>query len=272
MRGWPEEVVTWLRENVPGRTIKEVAEIINQQGYDRKYGMTFTESMIKGAKNRYGIKSGTPSGTKKGSSFKYPEGMEEYVRSVAQGRKTEEIAEMVSLHFGIEFSASQCRAYKKNHDIVSGVDCRFRPGQEPPNKGKPMSHEQYKKCKATMFKKGQIPKNHMEVGEYTHTTDGYLIRKVQEKGTQRERFEFVHRAVWEEHNGPIPAGKMVSFFDGDKDNCNIENLFLTDNEEHLELNRSGLRFENPEFTKAGITVAKVRIAARNRKKEAKKRE
>lgn len=125
MRGWPEEVVTWLRENVPGRTSKEVAEIINQQGYDRKYGMTFTESMIKGAKNRYGIKSGTPSGTKKGSSFKYPEGMEEYVRSVAQGRKTEEIAEMVSLHFGIEFSASQCRAYKKNHDIVSGVDCRF---------------------------------------------------------------------------------------------------------------------------------------------------
>ena len=52
MRGWPEEVVTWLRENVPGRTSKEVVEIINQQGYDRKYGMTFTESMIKGAKNR----------------------------------------------------------------------------------------------------------------------------------------------------------------------------------------------------------------------------
>lgn len=66
MRGWPEEVVTWLRENVPGRTSKEVAEIINQQGYDRKYGMTFTESMIKGAKNRYGIKSGTPPEQRKG--------------------------------------------------------------------------------------------------------------------------------------------------------------------------------------------------------------
>lgn len=157
MRGWPEEVVTWLRENVPGRTSKEVTEIINQQGYDRKYGMTFTESMIKGAKNRYGIKSGTPSGTKKGSSFKYPEEMEEYVRSVAQGRKTEEIAEMVSLHFGIEFSASQCRAYKKNHDIVSGVDCRFQPGQEPPNKGKPMSREQYEKVQGDDVQKGEDP-------------------------------------------------------------------------------------------------------------------
>lgn len=269
MRSWPEEVVTWLRENVPGRTSKEVAEIINQQGYDRKYGMMFTEPMIKNAKNRYGIKSGTPSGTKKGSSFKYPEGMEEYVRSVAPGRKTEEIAEMTSIRFGIEFSASQCRAYKKNHGIVSGVDCRFRPGQEPPNKGKPMSREQYEKCKATMFKKGQVPKNHMEVGEYTHTTEGYLIRKVQEKGTQRERFEFVHRTVWEKHNGPIPADKMVSFLDGDKDNCNIENLFLTDNEENLELNRSGLRFKNPESTKVGITVAKLKIAAKKRKKEQK---
>ena len=267
MRSWPEDVVTWLRENVPGRTSKEVVEIINQQGYDRKYGMTFTEAMIKSAKNRYGIKSGTPGGVPKGTSLKYPEGMEEYVRSVAPGRKTEEIAEMTSAHFGIEFSASQCRAYKRNHNIVSGVDCRFRPGQEPPNKGKPMSREQYKKCKATMFKKGQIPKNHMEVGEYTHTTDGYLIRKVQEKGTQMERFEFVHRAVWEEHNGPIPAGKIVSFLDGNKDNCNIENLFLTDGQVNLELNRRKLRFENPEFTKAGIAVVKLRIAARNRKEE-----
>lgn len=269
MRGWPEEVVTWLRENVPGRTSKEVTEIINQQGYDRKYGMMFTESMIKGAKNRYGIKSGTPSGTKKGSSFKYPKDMEEYVRSIAKGRKTSEISRMVSEHYGIAFTEKQCRNYKKNHGIASGVDCRFRKGQEPPNKGKPMSREQYEKCKATMFKKGNMPGNCLKVGDYTHTTDGYMVRKVKETGTQWERFEFVHRAVWEEHNGPIPAGKMVSFLDGDKDNCSIENLFLTDNEENLELNRSGLRFKNPEFTKAGIAVAKLKIAAKNRKKEQK---
>lgn len=26
MRGWPEEVIAWLRENVPGRTTKQVTE------------------------------------------------------------------------------------------------------------------------------------------------------------------------------------------------------------------------------------------------------
>ena len=218
MRGWPEEVIAWLRENVPGRTTKQVTELINQQGFDKKYGMVFSDAVIKNAKNRYGIKSGTNGGFPKGYSPKYPEGMESYIRSIATGRKTKEIAELVSAHFGIEFSEKQCKAYKKNHDIISGVDCRFEKGHVPANKGKPMSQEQYEKCRATMFKKGDVPANHMEVGEYTHTTDGYLIRKVKETGPQWERFEFVHRAVWEEHNGPVPEGKMVSFLDGNKDN------------------------------------------------------
>ena len=120
-----------------------------------------------------------------------------------------------------------------------------------------------------MFHKGNVPANHMEVGEYTHTTDGYLVRKVQEHGTQRERFEFVHRAVWEKHNGPIPEGKMVSFLDGNKDNCEIENLVLMDNRENLELNRSSLRFSDAEFTKVGVTVARMKVAARRKREEVK---
>ena len=264
---WPVEVVEWLRDNTPGKTTKELTILINQQGFDKKYGMVFTESGIKGAKSRYGFKSGTPVGNPKGYSAKYPEGMEEYIRSIAEGKEAGEIAKVVSEHFGIEFSISQCKAYKKNHDIVSGLDCRFRKGHIPANKGKKMSPEQYEKCKATMFKKGNVPVNHMKVGEYTHTTDGYLVKKVQENGTQRERFEYVHRKVWEEHNGPIPEGKMVSFLDGDKDNCDIENLVLVDMPENLELNRTKLRFDNAELTKVGVTVAKVRVAARKKKKE-----
>lgn len=102
--------------------------------------------------------------------------------------------------------------------------------------------------------------------KYTHTTDGYLIRKVKETGPQWERFEFVHRTVWEEHNGPVPEGKMVSFLDGNKDNCNIENLVLIDNEENLEMNRSRLRFADPERTKTGVLVAKARVTVRQKKR------
>lgn len=263
---WPDEVVDWLRENVPGRTTKEVTALINQQGFDKKYGMVFTDETIKGAKNRYHIKSGTPGGNPIGSSIKYPEGMEEYIRSIARGRTTEEVAQMTAEHFGIEFSVSACRAYKKNHDITSGLDCRFKKGNVPANKGKKMSPEAYVKSAPTMFKKGSIPANHMEIGEYTHTSDGYLIQKVQETGTQWERFEMVHRRIWEEHNGPIPEGKKVSFLDGNKDNCNIENLVLLDNAENLEMNRSGLRFDNTDYTEAGVAVAKLKVASRRRQK------
>lgn len=263
---WPVEVVEWLCENTPGRTTKELTVLISQQGFGKKYDMVFTESIVKSAKSRYGFTSGTPVGNPKGYSPKYPEGMEDYIRNIADGKTAGEIAKAVSEHFCIEFSIPQCRAYKKNHDIASGLDCRFKKGDEPANKGKKMSLEQYEKCKATMFQKGSVPVNHMEVGEYTHTTDGYLVRKVKELGTQRERFEFVHRATWENYNGPIPEGKMVSFLDGDKDNCKIENLVLIDNFENLELNRSNLRFCNPEYTKAGLAVAKVKVAVAHRKR------
>lgn len=266
MKRWPEEIVTWLHDNVPSRTTKQITELINQQGFDKKYGMVFSDAMIKNAKNRYSIKSGTTGGFPKGHSYKFPEGMENYIRSIALGRTTKEIAELVSAHFGIDFSERQCRAYKDNHNIVSGLDCRFQKGHEPSNKGKPMSKEQYRKCSSTMFKKGHVPANHMKIGEYTHTTDGYLIRKIKETGSQRERFEFVHRAVWEEHNGPVPEGKMVSFLDGNKDNCNIENLVLIDNAENLEMNRSRLRFTEPERTRTGFLVAKVRVTARQKKR------
>lgn len=263
---WPEEVIEWLKKNTAGRTAKELTELINQQGYDKKYGMVFTESIIKGAKSRYGFKSGTPGGNPKGYSIKYPKGMEGFIKSIADGKSTAELVEAVNDEFGAgTIGIRQMKAYKKNHGINTGMTGQFEPGHIPVNKGKKMSAEVYAKVAPTMFKKGDIPANRMNIGEYTHTTDGYLVRKVQEQGTQRERFEFVHRKVWEEYNGPIPDGKMVSFLDGDKDNCNIDNLVLIDNCENLELNRSNLRFSEAEFTKAGLAVAKVKIAARRKK-------
>ncbi len=104
MRKWPVEVVDWMRENTAGRTTKELTTLINQQGFDKKYGMVFTKDIINSIKSRYGLKSGTP----KGYPSKYPEGMEKYIRGIAKGKEAGEIAREVSEHFGIEFSISQC--------------------------------------------------------------------------------------------------------------------------------------------------------------------
>ena len=266
MKKYPEEIAEYIASHVTGRTAQQLATELNEK-FSEKYGMSFDKEKIRQYKRNHKLKSGTIRGTPKGFSLVYPAGMEEFVRSIANGKTTKELAEVVNEKYGAgTITAKKMRAYKRNHNIVSGIDCKFQPGHTPANKGKPMSPEQYERCKETMFKKGQVPPNRLNVGEYTHTTDGYLIRKIREQGTQRERFEFVHRAVWEEHNGPIPDGKMVSFLDGDKDNCSIENLFLTDNATNLEMNRQKLRFKNPELTAVGEKVARLNIAIRSKAK------
>lgn len=267
MKKYPDEVAKYISAHVAGSTTKQLTSDLNNI-FASKYGLNFTEAKIKSYKNNHNLKSGTKCGTPKGFSMVYPDGMEDFIRSIAKGKTAKELAEAVNEKFGSgTITVKKMRAYKKNHNIVSGLDCRFQPGHEPANKGKTMSPEQYEKCKGTMFKKGQVPPNHMEVGEYTHTTDGYLIRKVKETGSQWERFEFVHRATWEEHNGSVPEGKMVSFLDGDKDNCSIENLFLVDNETNLEMNRKKLRFENPELTDVGKRMAELSVAIRKKRAE-----
>lgn len=49
-------------------------------------------------------------------------------------------------------------------------------------------------------------------------------------------------------------------------NCDIENLVLIDNAENLEMNRSRLRFTDPERTKTGVLVAKTRVTVRQKKR------
>lgn len=264
---WPDEVVTWLRENVSGKTTREVTELINKQGFDDKYGMVFTESSIKGAKARYKIQSGTRCGTAKEAPTKlYPEAVRKFIRENYSGIGPKEMAQRLNDEFGTSYTHQQLKAYYAHYKINSGLDGYFPKGHIPASKGKKMSQEQYEKCKATMFKKGNVPHNQMQVGEITHTTEGYLIRKVSNTGTIWQRFKFVHRETWERHNGPIPPGKKVIFLDSDKENCDITNLELVDSDENLELARSRLRFNNPELTKTAINIAKVKIAARKRKR------
>ena len=148
---WPQEAVDWLKENAKGKNTADITEQLNRQGFDVKYGIIFTESQVKAAKSRYKIKSGVAGGVPKGYSFKFPPGMEEYIRSIAKGRSVREIAGMVSEHFGIEFTASQCSGYKKAHNIRSGNKQTFPKGNIPHNKGKHMPPEIYEKCKQTMF-------------------------------------------------------------------------------------------------------------------------
>lgn len=205
---------------------------------------------------------------------KYPEGMLEFVKTNAAGKTTFELADMINAEFGEgTITRKRLRSYMKNHKIKNGLNTTFKKGNVPFNKG--LTWEEYgtkeghERSRKTTFKKGNKSHNHREVGETSMTTDGYHITKVQEKGIQRERWQFTQRIIWEEANGPVPEGKMVEFADGDKNNLNLENLILTDRAEHLELVRIQSERKNADITKSQLSLAKLNIATRKAKRAVK---
>jgi len=107
--------------------------------------------------------------------------------------------------------------------IKGGIAHRYQKGQIPHNKGKKMSDDIYNLCKPTMFKKGNRPANWKPDGTIVQRADKtgriYLYYKVKDS-----HWVLYHRKVWEDHNGPIPDGCIITFIDGNKENIDINNL------------------------------------------------
>lgn len=260
------EVHAFILANYKGRRVRELMELTN-----REMGTAFTLTGMRSYLKNRGLKNGMPTGLKRGEApSKYPPGMEDFIRSVAPGTKIDEIARITAEHFEIEFTGKQARAYMQNHGITNGLDCRFKKGQEPKNKGKTqaeyMTPEAIERTKATRFKKGNIPHNYVPIGTVVPDTEGYLKKKIGDPN----RWKYLHRLTWEEHYGPIPRGLIVGFKDGDRTNCQIENLYLKDHAEHAVMTTLHLQSEHPELTEVGLSVAKLRLA-QNRAKKKKRR-
>ena len=180
-----------------------------------------------------------------------------------QGASAREMAELFTEHFNIHVTKDQMKAVMYRNNISSGKTGRFEKGNIPHSKGQKMSKEQYEKCKPTMFKKGHIPKNHREIGSERITKDGYIEVKIEDPDV----WGLKHRLIYEEHYGEIPAGYSVIFGDGDKLNCDINNLILVSRSELLLMNRNKLIKKDSSLTKTGLNIAKLLDTINKKKRE-----
>nr|DAW68994.1 MAG TPA: homing endonuclease [Caudoviricetes sp.] len=180
-----------------------------------------------------------------------------------QGASAREMAELFTKHFNIHVTKNQMKGVMYRNNISSGKTGRFEKGHIPNSKGQKMSKEQYEKCKPTMFKKGHIPKNHREIGSERITKDGYIEVKIEDPDV----WGLKHRLIYEEHYGEIPAGYSVIFGDGDKLNCNIDNLILVSRSELLIMNRNKLIKNDSVLTKVGVNIAKLLDTMNKKKRE-----
>lgn len=108
---------------------------------------------------------------------------------------------------------------------------QFKKGQPSHNKGKAGKPNQ------ASFKPGHAPANALHDGAITiRQKQGEKPYKFYRVGAAQ--WVYLHRYVWQQANGPIPAGHVIRFIDGDSLNCELSNLKLITQAEHVMLNQN----------------------------------
>ncbi|QIE90895.1 HNH endonuclease signature motif containing protein [Pseudomonas nitroreducens] len=165
-------------------------------------------------------------------------------------------ARQLSLSKSAEFLKSQ---ESRRLDGSEGVEFRFAEGHEPWNKGR-KGFGSTGRMAETQFRPGSKPGNWRPVGSHRVSKDGYLQRKVTDTGYPPRDWIAVHTLLWEEHNGPVPAGHCLCFRDGNKQNIALDNLELITRAERMR--RNTIHRYPPELKDAIRAVGKLKRTIR----------
>lgn len=254
-RRFTPELLEFIRQMAFGRSTQELAEMANE-----RFGTDFTRDtmyyFLKNHKIRNGRQRKPAVHTER-----YPRKVREYIQENYVGIGPKRMAQILNEKFGTDYEHNHIKAYYANHKLNSGLN-----GSEdriPWLKGK--KGYRMPGCEKHFFQEGHVPHNSRPIGTVRKCSDGYMWKKVSDiKYAGRKNWRHLHYLVWEEANGPIPEGKKIAFLDGNPENCDLDNLVLTDAGEIAVANKLQLRFDDPELTKAGLMIAKVTIAATER--------
>lgn len=147
----------------------------------------------------------------------------------------------------------------------------FEKGAVPANKGKKMPCNP--NSARTQFKKGHRPVNLAEIGhEYVSAKDGYTYLCIAETNPHTgaaQRFVMKHRYLWEQANGPVPAGQCLKSIDGNRQNCDPSNWICIPRALLPRLSgRWSLAYDDapPELKPVLLTAAKLQHAAREQRR------
>ena len=247
---YPDEVKEFIIKKQKGRRTDELAALVN-----KKFGTDYTSDQMRYFRKNHKLKSGLSAGRKNPYSNTFPKEITSYIQKNFKGIGPKEMTEKLNKKFKKQYTKAQLKNYYANHGLNSGLTGHFEKGNIPLNGFK--SGELPPKSIEHQFKKGHKPVNWRPVGSERVNVDGYVEIKTAEPNT----WQLKQKVVWETKNGRVPDGCKIIFLDGNKENVSIENLAIVSNDEMLEMNRNGLRYDDPEATKTGILIAKVNRAA-----------
>ncbi|MBY0474186.1 MAG: HNH endonuclease [Nitrosomonas sp.] len=133
-------------------------------------------------------------------------------------------------HKAKKMGIKKSQAYCEKYGICPSG--RIKPGAKPWNKG--ISYEAGGRSKQTQFKPGTIPPNQRPIGATRISKDGYIEIKVE---SGMHKFRLLHRENWKKRHGKYPPkGFALIFKDGNKQNCEVENLQLVTRAQLMQMN------------------------------------
>lgn len=158
------------------------------------------------------------------------------------------LAELFNRKFGTDKPADSLKQVALRQGWKTGRTGRFEKGYKSWNKGT----KGLTKANKTSFKKGNRPINWLPVGSEIIDSDGYIKVKIAEPNI----WEFKHLIIWEAAHGKS-LGKPVIFKDGNRLNCELENLEMISRQILLYLNQHGYADMPEELKSSMMAIAKV---------------
>lgn len=165
-----------------------------------------------------------------------------------------------------EVTLKALNALCKRQGWLTGRTGCFAKGTVPPNKGK-KGMPVHPNAAQTLFKKGQSPANQKPIGYEAVDRYGYVKICVAEPNPwtgSRTFMAFKHRWLWEQANGPVPAGHALKCLDGNKLNTDPSNWVALPRGILPRLNgKSGRAFDKSpaELRPTILAIAKLEHAA-----------
>ncbi len=142
-------------------------------------------------------------------------------------------AHLLGVHKSEVFLREFCRL---RPGATLGAQYRYRKGHVSSNKGVRRPGFFVGRMRETQFRKGQQPHNVMPLWSFRFNSMGYLMLKTGKPAPKPNNgWEWVHKLIWEQANGPLPDFSLARLWwkDGDHGNCALSNLELVTAQEHM---------------------------------------
>lgn len=175
----------------------------------------------------------------------------DYLKSIAHLPRPE-MARLFNDKYNEHRTKESMQRFCSKHKLT-GVENtgRLKKGHNTWNKGK----KGYMGANRTSFKKGGVPHNTRALwSERTCSKDGFVWIKVSEPNG----FVLKHHWVWDKAGREVPKGMVLCFKDGDKLNCDLDNLILMTRSELLRFNQSFIKKATPQNRESLLLLAQIK--------------